>query len=87
MFAALKNKFYGKMLFSVDLEVRKPTSVFLWERDGKRTLNIKSKNFFYVQSSFGSHATVWVDCDEIGQLSAALASVSAFNERLEVQDK
>ena len=85
MFDKLKKKFYGEKLFSVDLRTAKPTSVFLWERVGKRTVNIKSENFSYVQGSFGNHATVWVDSNQIRQLSAALSAVAAFNERLEAR--
>ena len=74
MFDRLKKKFWGEEVFSVPIVSSKKASVYVWNKDGNLTLNIKSEDFSYVQSPGRNDGTVTFQAGEIDNLLQAIHS-------------
>ncbi len=86
MFARLKDKFWGTELHGVDLPVDskgRKARVFLWERDGEVTLNIRSQRFSYVQGPGRNEATLTFDLNRVDDLISLLSSAAAEARKTE----
>ncbi|MGL4727832.1 MAG: hypothetical protein ACRCWO_03660 [Bosea sp. (in: a-proteobacteria)] len=80
MFGRLKDKFWGKELLAVRIDSLGKSSVCIWEKDGKRSLGIKSEKFSYIQSPGRNDGTVWFELSEIVDLLDAVKTAVEMNE-------
>jgi len=82
MLSRLKKKYWGEEVFSKSVASSKKTSVYVWNRDGDLTLNIRSERFSYIQGPGRNDATLTFEPLEVGSLMDAIASARAKLEEL-----
>lgn len=82
MFDRLKKKYWGEELSSWSVASAKKASVFVWNRDGSLTLNIKSENFSYVQAPGRNDATLTFEPSAIDSLLDAIASARSMIQQM-----
>ncbi|MGX5850444.1 hypothetical protein ACWGTO_25510 [Mesorhizobium sp. PL10] len=83
MFDRLKKKYWGEELSSWSVaSAQRAASVFVWNRDGKLTLNIKSENFSYVQAPGRNDGTVTFEASAIDSLLDAIASARSMIKQM-----
>ncbi|MCA3643131.1 MAG: hypothetical protein LW833_00370 [Hyphomicrobiales bacterium] len=75
MFSWLKNKYWGKEIFGLEVGSRGDLYVYLWEKDGSRTVNIRSSRFSYVQAPGRNDGTVTFEMSEAESLIRTIQSV------------
>ncbi|SJM35722.1 hypothetical protein [Mesorhizobium delmotii] len=78
MFDRLKKKYWGEEIYSKSVASAKKASVFVWNRDGKLTLNIRSQDFSYVQAPGRNDATVTFEASAINSLLDAIVSARSI---------
>jgi hypothetical protein len=81
MFSFLKKKLWGQDLFSVPVGVSGKGRVYLWDRDGDRSINIQSERYMQVNTGFSGYATVTFDASEARALAKAILSIEKFDKQ------
>jgi hypothetical protein len=82
MFSQLKDFAWGKELYGCDLYDRGNTRVYLWERNGQRSLHIRSKRGLYLNAGgYGRH-TLKYEIGDLESLVGAIKSVQDFARKL-----
>ena len=82
MFDRLKKKYWGEQLAWWPVDSAEKASVFVWNRNGNLTLNIKSENFSYVQGAGRNDATVTFEPSAIDSLLDAIASARSMIQQM-----
>jgi hypothetical protein len=86
MFGRLKKKFWGEELSFWSIASAKKASVYVWNRDGDLTLNIRSEQFSYVQAPGRNDATLSFEASAIDSLLDAIASARSMIRQLPRKD-
>jgi len=82
MFGRLKKKYWGEQVASWRVDSTEKAWVFVWNRDGNLTLNIKSEDFTYVQGAGRNDATVIFEPAAIDSLLDAIVSARSMIQQM-----